>query len=72
MLWVIGYVAVAMAGLVVLGAAGWRLWGDVRELSRAVSAASQRISDAVAELDEATATAPPGRLRPGGDDRALR
>jgi UPF0716 family protein affecting phage T7 exclusion len=40
-----------LAGLVVLGLLGWKVFGRVRSLGRTVGAASTRIADASAELE---------------------
>ncbi len=68
--WVIVYVVLAVGGLAVLGVVGLRLWGDVRELLRAVSAASEKLSAATNELDAASQTR--AGLEPGWDVREPR
>jgi hypothetical protein len=56
--WVMLYLALAVAGLVVLGVAGLRLWGDMRTLGNAVADASRRLADAASELDATSARSP--------------
>lgn len=64
--WVLCYVLLAVAGLVVLAVLGWRLWRDVRELSRTAAVSLERLRGALAELASATRqdeTGPPSNRR---------
>ena len=54
--WVIGAVALLVAGLAVLAAFAWRLWQQVRQAGREVAAASERLARASDELQR---VAPP-------------
>jgi hypothetical protein len=56
--WVAFYVAIAVLGLVVLALLALRLWRQVRDLGREVSAAGQRIA---AVTDELARITPPNR-----------
>jgi hypothetical protein len=55
MAWVGLYVGVAVAGLLVLAAVGFRLYRQVRTLASDVKAAGQRISVATEEMSRQTA-----------------
>jgi hypothetical protein len=48
--WVVLYVAIAVAGLAVLAALAFRLWRQVRQFGRDVSAAGAKISAVSDEL----------------------
>jgi hypothetical protein len=48
--WVALFVPVGLVSVAVLGLVAWRLWRQVRQLGRDVSAASERISRASEEL----------------------
>jgi hypothetical protein len=48
--WVAFYVVIAVLGLAVLAALGFRLWRQVRQLARDVGAAGERIAAASAQL----------------------
>ena len=48
------FVPLAVLTLLALAFVGWRLWGQVRQLGRDVSAASERIAQASDELNRAT------------------
>ncbi len=61
--WVVLYVALAVAGLAVLGVAGLRVWGGVRTLGDAVAEASRRLAEAAGELDAASARSVPDNRR---------
>ena len=50
MFWVALFVPVGVASIVFLGLLTWRLWRQVRQFGRDVSAASERISRASEEL----------------------
>lgn len=50
MFWVALFVPVGLVSVAVLGLVAWRLWRQVRQLGRDVSAASERISRASEEL----------------------
>ncbi len=55
MAWMIPtYVALAVAGLGVLGLLAFRVLGEVRALARAMAAAGRRVGDALADLESAT------------------
>jgi hypothetical protein len=56
--WEIVYVGLAVAGLSVLGVAGFRLWLEVRALGHAVADASQRLAEAASELEAASQSRP--------------
>ncbi len=56
MTWIFFYVGVAMLGLVVLAYFATRLVGDVRDLSREVGRAGERIADATSALQAAAVT----------------
>jgi hypothetical protein len=56
MAWLGLYVGVAVAGLLVLGAVGFRLYRQVRQFARDIKAAGQRVSDAAEEMSRQTAT----------------
>jgi hypothetical protein len=56
--WIALYVGVAVIGLAVLAVLTVRLWRQVREFGRAVSAAGARIAQA---SDELSRVAPPPR-----------
>jgi predicted PurR-regulated permease PerM len=62
MLWaVLVFVLTGVAGIVVLGVFGWRLWQQVRSLLRKVTAAEQRISVLTEALAAAQEQRPDGR-----------
>jgi hypothetical protein len=48
--WLALFVPVGVVSVVVLGLVAWRLWRQVRQFGRDVSAASERISRASEEL----------------------
>jgi hypothetical protein len=48
--WVLFYVAIAVFGLAVLGALGFRLFRQVRQLGRDVAAAGEKIAAVTDEL----------------------
>jgi hypothetical protein len=48
---VVGAVALATAGLLVLGVLGMRLWLDVRGLAKQVDGAARALAGAAEELD---------------------
>ncbi len=50
MFWVALFVPVGVVSVAVLGLVAWRLWRQVRQLGRDVSAAGERISQASEEL----------------------
>ncbi|MGI8698249.1 MAG: hypothetical protein ACR2J0_03775 [Mycobacteriales bacterium] len=54
MAWIVLDVALAVAGLVVLGLLAFRLWRQVRALGREVVAAGERLGAAAATLDRVT------------------
>jgi hypothetical protein len=53
--WIFLYVGIAVAGLAVLAGLSVRLWRQVRQLGREVSAAGAKIAAASAALDQITA-----------------
>jgi hypothetical protein len=53
--WVILYVAIGVVSIAVLGALALRLWRQVRQLGRDISAASDRLNTALSDLDRASA-----------------
>ncbi len=68
-------VALALAGLAVLGALSLRLWRQVRLLAHDLRAAGERLSGAVAALEQAsagpaTAAGPPGSSSRGSMNRS--
>ena len=67
--WVILYVALGVTGIAVLALFGYRVWREARALAQAVAAASQRLTDAAAELE--TASRRPARPA-GGSDQDVR
>lgn len=50
MFWVALFVPVGLVSVALLGLVTWRLWRQVRQLGRDVSAASERINRASEEL----------------------
>ena len=50
MFWVALFVPVGLVSVVLLGLVTWRLWRQVRQLGRDVSAAGERINRASEEL----------------------
>ena len=50
MVWVALFVPVGLVSVALLGLVTWRLWRQVRQLGRDVSAASERINRASEEL----------------------
>jgi len=52
--WIVLDVALAVAGLVVLGLLAFRLWRQARALGREVAAAGERLGVAAATLDGVT------------------
>jgi hypothetical protein len=50
MFWVALFVPVGLVSVALLGLVSWRLWRQVRQLGRDVSAASERIGRASEEL----------------------
>ena len=50
MFWIALFVPVGVASIVVLGLLSWRLWRQVRQFGRDVSAAGERINRATEEL----------------------
>jgi hypothetical protein len=53
--WAVLYVAIGVVSIAVLGALALRLWRQVRDLGRTVSAASDRLNTALNDLDRASA-----------------
>ncbi|HWC36638.1 MAG TPA: hypothetical protein VG650_17655 [Mycobacteriales bacterium] len=51
-MWVAFYVGIAVLGLAVLGAVGFRLFGQVRALARDVKAAGERLAAASERLSK--------------------
>jgi hypothetical protein len=56
--WVVFYVAIAVAGLAVLALLAFRLWQQVKQFGRDVSAAGERIA---AVTDQLSQISPPNR-----------
>jgi hypothetical protein len=54
--WVLFYLGLVVIGLVVLALITVRLWRQVREFAREVSAAGEKIAAMTAELDQISAT----------------
>ena len=52
MWWVILYVALGVVSLAVLAVLAFRLWRQVRDLGRQVSAASERLAKATGEWEQ--------------------
>jgi Sec-independent protein translocase protein TatA len=71
-LWVLLFAVLAVAGLVLLGALAWRLYGKARDLGRTVAEATERLTAATEALEQASSgresTGPAGRgaSRPEG------
>jgi hypothetical protein len=55
MWWVVLYVALGVLSIAVLAALTLRLWRQVRQLGREVSAAGERVAAATSELDRVAA-----------------
>lgn len=62
--WVISYVAIAVAGIAVLGIFGLRVFLVVRELMREVRRAGKRLGEVSARLEAATAEMRPPAAAP--------
>ena len=62
--WVLLYVLSAVAGLAVIAALSWWLFGHVLDLGRAVADAGRRISDASAALERAAVSGTAARGAP--------
>lgn len=58
MVWIVLYVGMAVVGLAVLAALAFRLWRQVRQFGRDVSAAGEKIA---AVTDQLSRIAPPNR-----------
>ena len=59
MWWVAFYVGIGVLGLAVLGAVGFRLYRQVRQLARDVKAAGERIAAATEQLNKEQAARTP-------------
>jgi hypothetical protein len=66
--WVLFYVLVALAGLVVLAVLGWRVFGEVKALGREVAAAGRRIEESAGSLSARGVAEPPGRATSARND----
>ena len=56
MWWVLLYVALGVLSIAVLGLLTLRLWRQVRQLGRDVSAAGDRINSAMTEIEQISST----------------
>ena len=56
MWWVVLYVALGVLSIAVLGLLTLRLWRQVRQLGRDVSAAGDRINSAMTEIEQISST----------------
>jgi len=54
--WVLLYVALGVLSIAVLGLLTLRLWRQVRQLGRDVSAAGDRINSAMTEIEQISST----------------
>jgi hypothetical protein len=66
--WVAFYVGIGVLGIAVLGAVGFRLYRQVRELARDVKTAGEKIAAATEQLSREQAAQ--GRRASTGDSRA--